>query len=307
MARATNQLPGILALAIISTTWLVPTPAQAQRTGPKIYISADMEGLTGAVTAEQLGPTGFEYNTYRRIMTEEVLAAIEGARAAGAGEIVVSDSHGNGQNMLLDLFPNDIRVIRSWPRPLMMMEGIDETFDGVIFIGYHAGTTNPEGVRAHTMSSTNLTDIRINGRSHNEAGINAAIAGSFNVPVIMISGDDATAAETTALLGDVETAVVKRAISYHAADTLTPAAGRALIRDAAFRAVQRLRDFRPYRVAAPVTVEVRFKNYRPAQMLVYLPMFQLVDAHAVKYTVEDMPTASRVLEFITTYEIAISP
>ena len=284
----------------LSTAW-------AQDNGLKIYISADMEGVTGAVTDEQLGPGGFEYERFRQFMTNEVNAAIDAARAAGATEFVVSDSHGNGQNLLIDQLPSDVTVIRSWPRPLSMMAGIDDTFDGVIFIGYHAGTTNPEGVRAHTMSSTHLADLRINGRSHNEAAINAAIAGNFGVPVIMLSGDDVTAVETTALLGNVETAVVKRAISYHAADTLTPSAGRALIREAAFRAVQRLRDFRPYRVTAPVTVEVRFKNYRPAQMLAYLPMFEMVDAHAVKFTVEDMPTASRVLEFITTYEIGITP
>ena len=141
-----------LVVAALATTGL----ALAQTTGPKIYISADMEGLTGSVTGDQLGPAGFEYATFRRIMTEEVLAAIEGARAAGAGEILVSDSHGNGENMLLDMFPDDIRIVRSWPRPLMMMEGINETFDGVIFIGYHAGTTNPDGVRAHTMSSGRL-------------------------------------------------------------------------------------------------------------------------------------------------------
>jgi len=119
----------------------------------KIYISADMEGITGVVTGEQLGPTGFEYARFREFMTQEVNAAIEAARAAGATEIVVSDSHGNGQNLLLEKLPRDILLIRSWPRPLMMMQGIDETFAGVIFIGYHTATTNSQGVRAHTISS----------------------------------------------------------------------------------------------------------------------------------------------------------
>ena len=102
-------------------------PQRRSQEGPKIYISADMEGLAAAVSAEQLGPAGFEYSAYRRIMTEEVLAAIEGARAAGAGQIMVSDSHGNGQNIIPDLLPDDVLLVRSWPRPLMMMEGIDET------------------------------------------------------------------------------------------------------------------------------------------------------------------------------------
>ena len=114
--------------------------AWAQDGGLKIYISADMEGVTGAVTGEQLGPGGFEYERFRQFMTNEVNAAIDAARAAGATEFVVSDSHGNGQNLLIDQLPADVTIVRSWPRPLSMMAGIDETFDGVIFIGYHAST-----------------------------------------------------------------------------------------------------------------------------------------------------------------------
>jgi hypothetical protein len=107
----------------------------APRRNLKVYISADMEGVAGAVTGEQLGPAGFEYARFREFMTAEVLAAIEGARAAGATEFVVSDSHGNGQNLLIERFPADVTIIRSWPRPLGMMEGIDGSFDAAIFIG----------------------------------------------------------------------------------------------------------------------------------------------------------------------------
>ena len=111
----------------------VALPAKAQRPF-KVYVSVDMEGVGGVVTNEQLGPTGFEYARARQFMTDEALAAIQGAREAGATEILVSDSHGNGQNLLIDLFPSDVTVIRSWPRPLMMMEGIDSTFGAAVFI-----------------------------------------------------------------------------------------------------------------------------------------------------------------------------
>src|SRR6185503_14730434 len=121
---------------------------KAQATHMKIYISADMEGVVGVVTGDQLGPQGFEYQRFREFMTQEVNAAIEAAFEAGATEIVVSDSHGNGENLLLEKLPKNILLVRSWPRPLMMMQGIDETFAGAIFIGYHTGTTNPQGVRA---------------------------------------------------------------------------------------------------------------------------------------------------------------
>ena len=274
---------------------------------PKIYISADMEGVTGAVSGAQLGPDGFEYERFRRFMTAEVLAAIDGARAAGAGEILVSDSHGNGQNLLLDMIPEDIEVVRSWPRPLMMMEGIDETFDGAIFVGYHAGTTNPEGVRAHTISSATLADVRLGGISVPEAGINAAIAGHFGVPVIMITGDDVIAREATRIIGDLETVIVKRSISFEAARTLTPVAGQRRIREAAQRAVARLEDFEPYRIDTPINVVVRFKNYRPSEILALLPLFERHDAHAVSFEANDMLEAAATLEFITSYEAGLQP
>ena len=189
-----------LALLLMSLAIMV----QAQEKKLKIYISADMEGVVGVVTNEQLGPQGFEYARFREFMTQEVNAAIEAAFEAGATEIVVSDSHGNGQNLLIEKLPKNILLVRSWPRPLMMMQGIDETFAGAIFIGYHSGTTNPQGVRAHTISSARLADVRLNNISMPKAGINAAIAGHFNVPVIMVSGDDVAVKETAALLGDVE-------------------------------------------------------------------------------------------------------
>lgn len=277
--------------------------------GAKIYISADLEGVTGVVTAEQLGPGGFEYERFRRFMTEEVLAAIEGARAAGATEILVSDSHGNGQNLVLEMFDNDIRIVRSWPRPLGMMEGIDSSFDGAIFIGYHAGTTNLDGVRAHTMSSATLTDVRINDVSSNETIWNAAIAGHFDVPVIMVSGDEATAAEARALLPHIETAIVKHSISFHSATTLTPAAGQELIRRTAERAVVRLSagEFRPYRVERPVSITVRFKHYQRSQLLALLPWFERPDAHAVRFRAQDMAQAAAILEFLGSYRADITP
>jgi len=144
---------------------LTAAPLRGQE-GLKVYISADMEGLTGVVTADQLGPTGFEYQRFREIMTEEVNTVIAAAREAGATTFVVSDSHGNGENLLLDRLPQDIQLVRAWPRPLGMMEGIDESFDAAFLIGYHASTTNPRGVRAHTMSSANLAGLRLNGRDH---------------------------------------------------------------------------------------------------------------------------------------------
>jgi D-amino peptidase len=273
----------------------------------KIYISADMEGVVGAVTGEQLGPSGFEYQRFREFMTQEVNTAIEAAFEAGATEILVSDSHGNGQNLLIEKLPKNVTIVRSWPRPLMMMQGIDETFDGAIFLGYHTGTTNPEGVRAHTMSSANLADVRLNGISMPEAGLNAAIAGHFNVPVIMISGDDAIVKEATALLGNIEGAVVKWAYGFHSTRTLTPEAAYDLIREKVKKAISRIKEFKPYKLKTPIQLEVRFKNYRPAEVLSYLPIVERTDAHSIKFVGKDMIEVSKFLEFILTYEPSLAP
>lgn len=273
----------------------------------KVYISADMEGLAGAVTSEQLGPDGFEYGRFREFMTAEVNAAIEAARQAGASEILVSDSHGNGQNLLLDKLPADVQVVRSWPRPLGMMEGIDSTFDAAIFIGYHTSTTNPQGVRAHTLSSANLTALELNGVAMPEAGLNAAIAGHFKVPVIMISGDNAIVDEAQGLLGDIEGAVVKQALSFHSAKTLVPAAASDLIRQKVGVAMERLDEFAPFRLETPVELEVSFKHYQPAQLLSYLSIVEQVDSHTIRFVGEDMVEISKFLQFILDYQVPLAP
>jgi D-amino peptidase len=280
---------------------------QAQERKMKIYISADMEGVVGVVTNEQLGPQGFEYQRFREFMTQEVNAAVEAAFEAGATEIVISDSHGNGQNLLIEKLPKNVLLVRSWPRPLMMMQGIDETFAGVIFIGYHTGTTNQQGVRAHTISSARLADVRLKGVSVSEAGINAAMAGHFNVPVIMISGDDAVVKETTALLGDVEGAVVKWASGFHSAKTLMPEASYQLIREKVKKAIGRIKDFKPYKLATPIQLDVRFKNYRPSEVLSYLSIVERTDAHSIRFTGKDILEVSKFLEFIMTYEPSLEP
>jgi D-amino peptidase len=282
------------------------TPA-ALLAGPKVFISVDLEGVAGVVTGDQLGPPGFEYERFRGFMTDETLAAIEGARAAGATEFVVADSHGNGESLLIERFPKDVTIVRAWPRPLAMMQGIDETFAAVIFIGYHSSTTNPQGVRAHTMSSATLADVRLNGVSVPEAGLNAAIAGHFGVPVVMISGDDAIVKEAQGLLGPIEAATVKWAYGFHSARTLTPAASCERIRAAAGRAIGRLKELHAYKVKEPVDLDLRFKNYRPSELLAYLPGIERTDAHAIRFHGRDMLEIARFMEFVTNYEPGLAP
>ena len=273
----------------------------------KVYISVDMEGIAGIVTADQLTPTGFEYAKAREFMTGEALAAVQGARDAGATQIVVSDSHGNGENLLIDRFPPDVTIIRSWPRPLMMMEGIDSTFDAAVFIGYHASTTNPAGVRAHTISSAHLAAVQLNGVSLPESGINAAIAGYFGVPIVAISGNNVAVAEAQGLIGNMEGAVVKQAISFHAAATMTPEAAQALVRQRVKAGVQKRASLRPHVVRSPVQLDVTFKNYTPAEMLTFLPNVERTTSLGIRFQGRDILQVSKFLEFINTYNPDMTP
>jgi len=292
-------------LFVLATSFFaLATVASAQL---KVYISADMEGVTGAVTSEQLGPGGFEYQKFREFMTEEVLAAIRGARAAGATEFLVSDSHGNGQNLLIEKLPKDVTLVRSWPRPLGMMGGLDESFDAAIFIGYHTSTANTDGVRAHTFSSATLTDVRLNQTSVAEAGFNAAIAGHFGVPIVMVSGDDAIVAETKRYLGDVEGAVVKWATGFHSARTRTPEAGLEIIEQAATTALERRDAFEPFVLDGEIELEVSFKNYRQAEILSYLRDVDRIDSHSIRFIAKDMIEASMFMQFVTNYQPGLSP
>lgn len=248
----------------------------------KVYISADMEGIAGVVGESQLGPEGFEYSQFREYMTAEVNAAIEAARAAGAAEIVVSDSHGNGQNLLLDALPQDIEVIRSWPRRLGMMEGIDESFDAAIFIGYHSSAGNIDGIAAHTQSG-DFTSVKINGLEMTEGGMNALIAGHFGVPVVMISGDDAAVREVSEMLGPIEGAVVKWHHSHTSGRTLMPGAAQALIKNKVQAGLRRRGELEAFRIEGPLTLDLAYKNDEAAEMIAYLPNVERIDNHTVRF------------------------
>jgi D-amino peptidase len=300
--RFAYSIRALLAAALLSAS----TRGEAQRP-LKVYISVDMEGIAGVVSNEQLGPTGFEYQSARQWMTNEALAAIQGARDAGATQIVLSDSHGNGQNLLIDQLPPDVTIIRSWPRPLMMMEGIDSTFAAALFIGYHSSTSNMQGVRAHTMSSATLTGVAINGSQMPEGGVNAAIAGHFGVPVVMVSGDDAAVAEVSRIVGPIEGAVVKRAISFHSAATMTPKAAQELIRARAQAGVAKRASLKPLSLTGNVTLDLSFKNYRTAEMLAYLSIVQRTDAHSIRFVGRNILEVSRFFEFVETYQPDLVP
>ena len=273
----------------------------------KILISVDMEGIAGVVTGDQLSPEGFEYQRFRDFMTKEAVAAVQAAKEAGATEILIVDAHGNGQNLLIEQFPKDVRIIRSWPRRFSMIAGIDQSFDAVMFIGYHSSTNNTKGVRAHTFSSARLTRVALNDREVSEGSWNAAIAGHFGVPVVMVSGDDAAIQEVRSLIGNIEGAEVKQSLGFHSAKTLTPEASRELIAQKVTAGLKRIKDFKPYTVSNPVILDVSFKHYTVSEVLAYLKGVERTDSHSIRYVGKDMTEIADFMLVVTSYSLGMEP
>ena len=273
----------------------------------KIYISADMEGVAGIVTDAQLGPDGFAWQEACELFTDEVLAVIDELRSGGVTDITVSDSHGTGLNLKINRLPAGVRLVQAWPRRLGMMECIDESYDGAILLGYHSGSHNARGVRAHTMSSANVFDVSLNGKKVCEAELSAYIAAHFQVPILMISGDDAVCDEIASSLPKCEQAIVKRALSYHSADSLSPADALGVLRIATRRALERRAGIQPCPLAGKVTIDITFKNHRQTELLAYLPSVEQLDAHRIRFVGQDILEVSSFFEFALNYSPDLKP
>ena len=239
----------------------------------KIYISVDMEGIAGVAAAKQVQPDQKEYERFRRLMTQEANAAVEGALAGGAREVVVSDGHGPMTNILVEELHQDARLLSGSNRLLCQMEGIDQTFAAVFFIGYHQREGGGDGILNHTLLGRIVQEVRLNGEPADEAAINGGLAGVFGVPVALVSGDTAVCAEAERRLRGVLVAPVKEGLDRYAGLSVTPQKAQALIRERAREAVAAVRAGRmnPYRVELPVTFEVDFKRTAPGRMATLFP------------------------------------
>ncbi len=285
-------LCALLILAFSSLSY-----SQTAEKGLKVFISVDMEGVCGVIHWEDVGRSGKDYGLFRRLMTQEADAAVKGALAAGATAVVVRDSHGSARNILIDQLDQDAQLIRDWSGgPLSMMEGIDETFDAVIFIGYHARAGTQNGVLKHTMTGS-IFDCTINGIKMPEAGINGFIAGNFNVPVVMVAGDLAICKQAEELFGDVETAAVKEGIG-NAAKMLHPLKAQALIRKKTTAALKRIKDFKPYKLSKPYTMEITFKDEAITNRSSWFPGAKRTGEWSVSFTSSDF------LEVLTFFMMA---
>lgn len=259
----------------------------------KILIAVDMEGITGVTTWDQVTPGHAEYSRFRKLMTQDVNAAIRGATEAGADDVIVADGHWNGSNILVDELDSRARLNTGSPSPFSMMQGIDESVDGVMFIGYHARNGTANAILDHTWSSKTVANIWLNDILTGEYGLNASLAGHFGVPVIMVSGDQTACAQVNELLGDLEMAIVKQATGRFAAECLTPEVSQELIYISAARAVSRLNEGDvpdPFVLDTPVRVTVEFFTSDMADRATRIPSTQR-ERTRVSFTAQEMASA----------------
>jgi D-amino peptidase len=235
----------------------------------KVFVSSDMEGTAGVVDWSQCLLGEPEYDYYRTLLQAEVNAAIEGAQAAGADEFLVNDSHSKMQNLRPDTLAGNARYLSGSHKPMYMMEGLDASFDAIFFVSYH-GSMSTSSPLSHTYNPRAIAEVSLNGTVVGESGINSLVALGYGVPVVLVTGDDVTAAEATAINPGVYTAVVKTAVSRFAADSMHPAQACELIRSKAQAAVGALADARPPAIELPGTLSVTFRNADLAEMATWI-------------------------------------
>ncbi|MCA1651926.1 MAG: M55 family metallopeptidase [Acidobacteria bacterium] len=287
--------PVVAAFALVALA-SVTMAGQARK---KVFISVDMEGISGISGSDQLAATGAEYNRSRKLMADDANAAIRGARAGGASEIVVNDSHGSMRNLRLeDLEPGARLISHSFKRS-GMMEGLDESFDAAIFIGYHAQAGSPSGLFAHTGSGV-VADVRVNGRSLGEGGLNTLVAAWYGVPIVLVTGDDVAVKQVAMVATGARTVSVKRAINPRAVELRPLADVHREIETAARDAVSAARRINAVREAV-YKVELQFREPFIPEVAENLPGMQRPAPDTIAFSAETMPRAYTLIRLLYRY------
>jgi D-amino peptidase len=261
----------------------------------KIFISADIEGIAGVMRPEQCSPGHAEHQLARGLMEQEVNAAIDGAFAGGATEVVVADSHAQMTNLRAENIDPRARMVQGKPRGLSMLEGIEQQpFDGLFFIGYHSAAGEP-GVLAHTINGRAFWRIHINGKVMGESDIYAAAAAEQGTPLWLVSGDDQLQGWIGEHYPSVDYVCVKRAISHTCAESISPQAAQNAIRAAATAAVQRARQVSTTRLTAPYDMQLQASKPVLADLFCLIPGVTRIDGVTVGYRAEQMGTLISLL------------
>jgi D-amino peptidase len=255
-----------------------------------VLISADMEGATGVTWPEDVEPGSARWEYFRHLLTADVNAAVAGFFSAGATEVTVNEAHASMRNLVLGELDERAAALIGRNKPFGMMQGIDAGADAVAFVGYHAGAGRP-GVLAHTYLGSTIVSVRINGRPASEGAMNAALAAEFGVPVVLVTGDDATCADARDWAPGAELVPVKYCVDRYSARCLPPARTAALIREAAARGLAR--RSRPDPPSGPFTYEVEFDATNPVTAVTGIPGVEQAGERSVAFTLPTMAQAVR--------------
>ncbi len=260
----------------------------------KLYVSCDMEGTAGVCSWMQCDPSNArEYPIYRRYMSQEVRAAIDGARSAGVTDVLVNDSHWDMRNLLWDELPHDVRVLSGSRKPFSMTQGLDGGYAGAFFTGYHAKVGDENGVLAHTYTAETLYEVRINGVPCSEALLNAAMAGCHGIPLLLVSGDRVVVEHVQAHMPWVTGVVVKEGIGHYSTNSMTPVAAQALLRDAAAEAIRSAASARPFTFESPVTMELDTARVEQADYIELMPGFTRIAGRTLRFVHADFRVVFR--------------
>ncbi len=257
----------------------------------KLFISADMEGIAGVSTIRQMIKEG-EYQRFRKLMTEEVNAGIRGAFNAGAKEVVVADGHGNMSNIIIEDLDPRARLVSGNNRVMCQLEGLDETFDGIIFIGHHGREGGSKAVISHTLAGVCVNEMKINGKVVGETEMNAMVAGAFEVPAIFISGDNLYVSEVKETLPRAESVITKYAKDRLSAELLHPEIVNEMVEEGVAKAVRNITSFKALDTKdMETTFEIQFKGPQQAQMTTTIPSVEMMSPTSIKFTCSDIVTA----------------
>jgi len=267
--------------------------------GVRVLVSVDMEGIAGVVDADEVRPGQSEYERNRALLTAEANAAVHGVYAyEPTAQVLVTEAHADFRNILPELLDRRAELLRGSPKPGGMMAGLAKDIDAVVFIGYHGKAGTPRSVMAHTISGAVVADVRCNGRSLGELGLNTAFAAHSGVPPVLVAGDDTVAAEAAEVAPGMHTVVVKRALGARAAAMLHPGEACDRIEQEVPKALADRGAVRPLRFDGPVMLEVQVLRTRMAEHALLIPGVELVDGCTLRYPAPDFPTAYRVADLI---------
>jgi D-amino peptidase len=265
----------------------------------RVLISVDMEGIAGVVDGEDVSPGHGEYERNRSLITAEANAAVRGVCAfAPDAQVLVTEAHGGFRNLLPELLDRRAELLRGKPKPDGMMAGLADGADAALFIGYHGKAGTARSVLAHTINGGVVADVRCDGRSLGEIGLNAALAAHSGVPAVLVSGDDTVAEEAASVVPGIHTVVVKRAIGAYAAVLLHPGEACDRIEQEVPRALADREAIQPLRFDGPVLLEVEVLRPHMTERALLIPGIERIDGCTLRYAAPDFPTAYQITQLI---------